>query len=980
MTNTNRFEKKTVFHTLILALVMALFANPTWAQDDQSDEAEDSQATEEEDSVELDRVIVTGSLLRREEFTSASPMQVINAETQAKVGQLTVADILQSSTVAAGTTQINNQFNGFVVQGGTGVQTLDLRGLGTTRTLVLLNGRRPGGSGTRGEVNAVDLSNIPEVAVQRFEVVLDGSSSIYGSDAVAGVANIITRRSVEGPEIQVLADLPFESGGELYRIGGITGWNFEKGSVMVSAQYEKREVLTLGDRDFLGCIEDRAWDDDRNRIDREDRSITAGQPYSGCGNLYFNTVLDHWNGGRLIPTPDGVTIGPIPGYRPRANGRYSDPGGQAYYEDVLDAPFTRSTSVINKMERVNVYATADYSFDFWGGTDWDFDFLYSSRKSEAEGWRQFFPVIGSADAAPYGYGYANDPDWNPEVPLPLGQPVMPYPSNRDASVDFFYVTTGLTGVLPTANYWSWQVYASYSYSDGDYGNNAILKSLSGDWNYSDSAPTIDYYDPAILSGDNMQALIDAIGVDHTGNTIYDQLQATAILSGDLASWSAGTLGAAIGVEYRTFSIDDQPSEYSKTGDLWGSSSAIATKGTNDVFEAFGELEIPILAGLTAVENLTLNLSGRYFDYKDGGSDAVWKAGLRWNITPTFMLRTTAGTSYRAPALFELYLGDQTSFTSQLGIDPCIDWGESTNANIKTNCAADGIPDDYTGFPSTSATVISGGGVENLEPETSDAFTVGAVWTPEFSNLSIAVDYYEMEVNNQISQLGPGSIMSGCYNAENYPNAFCDLFTRKPGNDQFPYNVDEIRDTFVNVNKQRVEGVDLNVRWDQNFDFGDLVVEAQSSWYFENTSQLFDPALVSGFDTTDYQGTVGSPDNVTNMRVSLDRNDWNFNYYLQFVAETDDSLFVDAVDSYFGWEDAHYDITMKAVVYHNISVMYQQDKWDILVGINNLFDEDPDMLSDVYRSMVGAGKSNVPVSASQYDLLGRRMFLRFNYRF
>ncbi|MCP4048104.1 MAG: TonB-dependent receptor plug domain-containing protein, partial [Gammaproteobacteria bacterium] len=618
MTSNHRFEKKTVLQALILAFGLALFANPIWAQDDQSEDAE-ADATEEEEAADLGRIMVTGSLLKREEFTSVSPMQVINAETQAKVGQLTVADILQSSTVAAGATQLNNQFNGFVVQGGTGVQSLDLRGLGSTRTLVLLNGRRPGGSGTRGAVNAFDLANIPEVAVQRAEIVLDGSSSIYGSDAVAGVANVITRRSVEGPEINVLAELPFESGGELYRIGGITGWNFEKGSVMISGQYERREALTVGDRDYLGCLEDRAWDANGNRIDREDRSVTAGQPYSGCSNLYFNTVLDSWNGGRLVPTPDGITEGPLPGYRYRNSGRYDDPDGQAYYEDVLDAPFTKSGMVINKMERINVYATVDYSFDFWGGVDWDFDFLYSGRESEAENWRQFYPYVGSADGP---YYYADDPDWTPSIDLPLGRPVMPYPSNRDASIDFYYVTTGLAGVLPTANYWSWQVYATYSYSDGDYGNNAILKSLSGDWLYSDSAPTADYYDPAILGGDNMQALVNAVGVNHTGNTIYDQLQTTAILSGDLISLPAGTLGAAVGVEYRTFSIDDQPSEYSKSGDLWGSSSAISTKGSNNVFEAFGELEIPLLAGLTAVENLTLSLSGRYFDYKDGGSDAV----------------------------------------------------------------------------------------------------------------------------------------------------------------------------------------------------------------------------------------------------------------------------------------------------------------------------------------------------------------------
>ena len=153
------------FSKFLLALsIGCLVSVGAWAQDDADDQADDAvEMAEEEDdeSYDLGRIEVTGSLIKREEFTSASPMQVINADTQAKVGQLSVADILQSTTVAAGTTQLNNQFQGFVVQGGTGVQTLDLRGLGSTRTLVLLNGRRPGGSGTRGQVSAVDLSSIP---------------------------------------------------------------------------------------------------------------------------------------------------------------------------------------------------------------------------------------------------------------------------------------------------------------------------------------------------------------------------------------------------------------------------------------------------------------------------------------------------------------------------------------------------------------------------------------------------------------------------------------------------------------------------------------------------------------------------------------------------------------------------------------------------------------------------------------------------
>lgn len=989
-------ESPSRWKVVLLAVSLSVFSAQTEAQDnvqaansgDQSGVATKNEAeaakkdkdqkknenNQEDKSVDLGRVEVTGSLIKREDFVSTSPVQIINADTQAQVGQLEMADILQGSTVAAGTTQLNNQFNGFVIQGGTGVQTLDLRGLGATRTLVLLNGRRTGGSGVRGQTQSLDLATLPEIAVQRVELVLDGSSSIYGSDAVAGVANIITRRQVDGFEVNALTELPEAGGGEMYRLGFINGWNFEKGNATVSAQWQYREPLKIGDRDFLSCPRDLYMDAQGNNIDREDRSITAGTRLSGCQNLYYNTILDLVEGVRLVPSWDGTTIGPISGYRPRENGRYDDEEGVAFYNDVLTGEFTQSEYAINQQERLNVYATFDYSLDAFGGSDWDADFLYSNRKTTAKNWRQFFPLIGSAFFRPY----EDDPEYFNGLIASI--PVMPYPSNTEVDVDFYYFSTGLEGVLPTEKYWNWRVTGSYSYSDGNYSRNSISAARSADVSLPGGqahAPLVDYFSPGILSGEDMAALIDAVGINHTGNTVYDQVQVNAIFSGDVTELPAGALAMAAGVEYRRFSIDDQPSEASRSGDLWGESSALVTKGTNEVAEIFAEAEIPLLAGLPAVEELTLNLSARAFDYKVGGSDTVWKAGMSWRVTPTFMFRSTAGTSYRAPALFELFLGNETSFVGQLSIDPCINWGESTNDRIRENCAAEGIPPDYPTGPTSSATVISGGGADNLEPETSEAFTFGLVWTPEFTDLSVAIDYIDIEVNNQISQLGAGAILAGCYNSENFPNAFCDLFTRAPGDDpQFPNQILTVTDTFININKQKYRGVDLNLLWHHNLDVGRLETELQTTWNLENVQRLFDPDQVQGFDTVDNVGTIGSPKVVANLRTSFSRADWKFNYYWQYISSTDNSPFVDAETSYFGFSPAYRDIYMDSAVYHNVSVLYEQSKWDVLFGIKNLFDAEPDTVS----SGVAARRGNVPIAATQYDLLGRTYFMRFNYRF
>src|SRR5690606_26253537 len=214
---------------LVAAVLACLYTTTAFAQD-AAETAPEAQEQEQvatqapaDDAVELDRITVTGSLLRRFEYESTSPIQVITADTNVALGQVSPAEFLQKSSVAAGSTQINHQFAGFVVEGGTGVETLSLRGLGANRTLVLLDGQRPGPAGTRGQFGAFDLNVMPSIILRRVEIVKDGSSSISGSVAVAGVVDLLTRTSVDRPEINVTARMPLDKGGEVYSVSGATG-------------------------------------------------------------------------------------------------------------------------------------------------------------------------------------------------------------------------------------------------------------------------------------------------------------------------------------------------------------------------------------------------------------------------------------------------------------------------------------------------------------------------------------------------------------------------------------------------------------------------------------------------------------------------------------------------------------------------------------------------------------------------------------
>lgn len=921
-----------------------------------------------------ERVVVTGSRIARDQFSSSSPIQVITSEASILEGLVDTAELLQGSTTAAGSVQFNNQFGGFVIEGGPGINSVSLRGLGAQRSLVLVNGRRPGPAGSRGEVGSFDLNVIPDSIIDRVEILKDGASSIYGSDAVAGVANIITRSSVDRPELTVQYNMTEEGGGESLQVNGAWGHSWGTGDLMLAVEYEDREPLQVKDRSYLSCPQDFIYDPDTGeRIDRLDRSATAGTALENCDQIYFNTVLAGI--GRLVPSPDGVTIGPIPGYRPRANGTYAG-GQQAFYEDILATERYGDSYVISDTQRASLYGKLDMTLG--GSIDWRTEALYTQRETAVRRFRQFFPVI----APDFLY------DVSGPFPSPftteLVQPVTIWPSNDDVTVDYTYVTTGLAGDFGAADgllsSWTWEANASWSQSDSSYTGNEIGYENAGDWRFPSAdglyhAPQYNPFDPAFLAGDYSQDVYDLITTMETGSTTYEQTVFDAIVTGDLFELPAGPFGFALGVEHRQFEIDDTPSQNSQDGVLWGTSTAQITAGEDKVTEAFTEVNIPILSGVTGFEELTLSGSARYFDYDSYGSDSVWKAGLNWQVVPSLRVRATKGTSYRAPALYELFLGNQTAFLSQLSIDPCIDWGNSSNENIRANCAADGIPANYTGGGGSSATIVSGGGFGVLEAETSDASTFGVIFTPTELALSVAIDYFDIVINDQVGQLSAAGILGGCYGAPNFPNNFCTLFDRD-GVPSQPLAITEVRDSYLNINEQSTRGVDISVRYEHEFDFGDLAVDLNATRTLEDAINLFDASLESGFDTNRFNGTIGDPEWVADAQVALRRGDFTYSWFVDYVSATDNSPFANELFTYFG-RDARRIITTDDYFAHDLSVRWLGDDYSITAGVANVFNAVPPVVSD------GSGVNrlgNVALQGTQYDLRGRTFFVRLGARF
>ncbi len=404
-----------------------------------------------------------------------------------------------------------------------------------------------------------------------------------------------------------------------------------------------------------------------------------------------------------------------------------------------------------------------------------------------------------------------------------------------------------------------------------------------------------------------------------------------------------------------------------------------TTGQDELYEAFAEVEVPLIAGQPFFDSLTFNGSLRWFDYELYDADTVYKVGLNWQINPMMRLRATKGTSFRAPGLFELYLGNQTGFGGQLAIDPCINWATATtNPQIQANCAAEGIPGNYPGVGS-SALIISGGGSGFLTPETSEATTIGAIFSPTAIDLSIAVDYFEIQVDNQVAQLGAGAILGGCYGGTNFPNAFCDLFTRgtDPNLPNFQ-NVLTVNNNFINVNKQSTRGLDVTGRYEHEFSFGDLTVDLTGTWTFEDETELFQG--VAGFRTNDFNGSLGQPDFVADGTVQFQKGDWTYFWSTEFVSRmSNDEIFGNSQFNFRGTNGlvpTYFKQFNEPYATHTASVRYSGDDWQAIVGVSNLFDEHPPFVSTGTDNRLG----NSSLSATQVDLRGRAAFVRLSKEF
>ena len=708
-----------------------------------------AEISSEADKVE--RIEVTGSRIRRADMETASPITVIDSSAIVASGATSIDSVLQSMTAVGGA-----MTNPGVNNGSGGNARVNLRGLGDQRTLVLVNGRRMIASGT-GAAAAVDLNTIPLSMIQRIEVLKDGASAVYGTDAVAGVVNIILKRDFEGFEMNVQTGVSGEGDAEESSIDFTLGTAFEKGHIVVGVQYTDRGDASQADRDFSNCpIQETGTPPEL---------YCGGSSYAAGGHVWGNQ-----HHGFETPGEEGYQIGDSGYYgsyvhkgladgAPEYNedgdalkefiynegmseadlsGRNDEYHDFAYSGDDTDRyNYAKDSYLSTPMQRLNLTANGTYEIN--DTTTFFTEAMYSKRWSKQQMAPQPIWNSNSWVYNPTSGGGVNGVDgWMTDDLMPWVQTgeALDYgrrmfdtgTRNFTQNVDTIRLVLGVEGELD--NGWTWDI----SYNKGKNDSVDTLGNLHN----------IGSIDDAVQSGTFDPFLQDSWSGDSIAPFIYTEVNSggsemdvfSATLAGELFSLPAGEVGFAAGFEHRLESAYFTPDSLTAQG-LANDPRVEATSGSFNVNEAYVEFAVPLISDMAFAEHVELSAAMRYFDYNTFGDDKTWKVGLTWKVNDQVMIRGGASTAFRAPTVDELYGGRSPSF-------------EQVQHAASTQDQAE----------------VTTGGNPLLTPEEADIFTFGVVIEPEMvDGLSVTLDYYDIDITNAINTVDDSYVANQCLGSD-----------------------------------------------------------------------------------------------------------------------------------------------------------------------------------------------------------------------
>ncbi len=994
---------------------------------------------------ELEQIVVTGSRIKRTDLTSSSPVAVVDAAEFELSGTVNVEQLLNTLP------QVIPGFTAFSNNPGNGAATVDLRGIGSTRTLVLVNGRR---HMFFDATQRADLNTIPSALISRTEVVTGGASAVYGSDAIGGVVNFIMKDNFEGIELNSQYDITSRGDGDRFSIDLTMGGNFAdgRGNAVVYANYFDRDPVMQADRAFS---RDALVDDvDANGNPILSPGGSASVPAGRFAGFPLGVALEARPGVQAAMrnagiNPDTLNAFGVIGETGGGLRNFQNPGDafnyaptnflqipqerwliggmstfditdniEAYFEGSfasnrvsqelaptpITGPFNFNTDnpflsaavqdLLAEIDRTEGSTIAAIQRDENGDPirDEDGNFVVARDADNAVLFERDvdgIPILGTRDPVTGAVipGFASSAG-DGLVSLSVGRRLNEVgPRHVRDERNSWRVVTGLRGdigdagdnFLTNLSYDAYYLYSRTLNTSRQFGN--VSRSR-----FQDALLRQDGADPILnISGENSisQAAADAIRINAT-NVEESQLQvASGIISGDFVELPAGPLGFAFGTEWRSVSAEFNPDFALSSGDVVGFNAGQPTAGGYNVWELFGEVRVPLLADLPFARSVELNAAFRYSDYSLDNVGGVWTyaGGLDWAISDDIALRGQFQRAVRAPNVDELFGGQAQGFPSAQ--DPCAQASAASDATIRDLCAATGVPAGAIGTTGVQPnTQIQGlfGGNPNLKEETSDTFTVGAVFTPTaVPGLSVTVDYYNIEIDDFITVLGGSlnNVLNLCYNVvQDINSQFCQAINRNADGTISEPNVVEVLN--ANIAKLKTDGIDLQVNYGMDLGFGMLSNNATMDIGFMGTwvnRNNFTPVAELPDDINRCAGAFGNtcaevfPEFKTNTRVTFRDGPLTASLRWRWIDSVqDEQIKLSGVlpselaapslgsQNYFDLSGS-YDVTTNLQVFG---------------GVDNLFDNKPPIAAD--------SSQQANTYPSTYDVLGTRFFFGARVRF
>ncbi|MEO1708840.1 MAG: TonB-dependent receptor [Pseudomonadota bacterium] len=967
-------------------MASAMVSAPAFAQDEVvsiTDGAEESADTGE-------AIVVTGSRIQRRETDTAAPVAVVPAEEFLLTGTVNVENVINAlPQVVPGTTSFSNN-------PGNGAATLNLRGLGTTRTLVLVNGRR----WTFFDTNQiVDLNTIPNFMLESVDVVTGGASAVYGSDALAGVVNF-RLREVQGVEVGGQYSITERGDGERLQVYGAIGTDFAdgRGNVTVYGEYFDRQEIFQGDRGFSEFVLFGSGNTQftpggsslppETRLTYQGDGDTTGTSFAPNNNLaIFGSPGDL----RDYRVPEDLyNYAPV-NYLQLPQERYLL-GGNASYE------VSSSLEVYGEVSYVNNRVAAELApTPILVNTFLDIDQLEGDGFINAQTAAQFRQLDASETGMDANNGLI-------DVQIRRRLEEAGGRNNLDERNAFRIVSGARGDITDYISYDAYYLYARTRNSNIQQGNASVSRfteAVNGT-----GATQINIFGEGTLTDD----MVDVFRIQAQNGEISTLQVMSGVVSGTFGDFALSSdsspIGFAAGVERRIVSAQFLPDEFLASGDVAGFNAGLPTEGGYNVNELFGELVIPYET--ESGMRIELNAAGRYSDYSLESVGGVWTyaAGLQFQPIPDVTLRGQYQRAVRAPNVGELFGGAANNFPG--AIDPCAGIGANEpQGGVRATCIANGVPEANIGIETTPGVTrneiiqpdpqiaTSIGGNPNLFEETSDSFTLGVVFEPSFiPGLVITADYFDITIEDAIVTLPFQTSLDLCFeSAQDLSDPACSPFlgTRDAsgafGRDNLPTQGD------ANIGELSTSGIDMTVNYSTDLGFA----------LFSDDVARFDMNFVGTWtDTNDIQANPLDPTDIDRCAgffgATCDEPQATFKWTSRFsyiegpftvstrwrhLSGTDTDAPIPGEEDGLGQSIGAYDL---------IDLTFRFDATEnvtLTLGVNNLFDTLPDtpifengvVVNDTNSILVGDDNSEqANTFPSTFDVLGRDFFIGAQFRF